>query len=836
MSHIYENFLAFASAMAERSPAFQKELYHVYENVTQAFDTRAQNTTQKRGELIEEQPGCSVGQSTNVENELGSPSTEMSSEFEKISLREKEHQDSKFRHRFSGICGDSGLEKLAEVFGEKQRSILNSLVEDENENKPEGHILSGSLAGGTDSGGVTNPSTLEEESADDSMFSSEKKDLLDYVNVGEVLVGVNTTETSTSNTKYEIEEAEVVDNDESSFNVKDSVNATREAREFQPDEDENVNSETATDVVEPSSQTPLQNEDAQGNQKDVSVTLVHADHVSAVETEASSFYLVQEIYDQAWREIEGRIMGEPVIETSLQVHRTAESATDRNSSSSFVSQSAVDEGTAEDIEVQGSPDGKECEGQFSVSETNESMNDTASSESRVLHDDAAFLEDLDLRPSASQTEQSPLQSRSDMDDDIQTSDPILTSSTNYPKCEALPNVFLADSFDASVPLASTCSTEVNCEQTVLTAVCACEHAQVWEGAVTRVDDSVSLTTLDFARETLRESLNPELENITSGDDDCDILSSEISDTIKQEDNDVQDSNSEAGLSVTNNQAENTPELTEGEDNTVDLSETGLSVTTNPAENGTEPIQGEDNTVDSSETGLSVTTNPAENGTEPIQGKDNIVDSSETGLSVTTNPAENVTKPIQGKENTVDSSEHAEIFQSTDSKSLSHDSSTCSDLSNVNLSFHQDVHEPQKSPKQDTVCLTKGSSDEECMTPEGTIDFSERSYEDADIELSAQSNRELNFEKDETNPAEATSVVSSETEDNTLRESIPATEPESDSNSTQSDTLDSWSNSLNLEHRQDLTRSQMDILKAVTAAFEEILELHGDDSETDDTRL
>lgn len=40
----------------------------------------------------------------------------------------------------------------------------------------------------------------------------------------------------------------------------------------------------------------------------------------------------------------------------------------------------------------------------------------------------------------------------------------------------------------------------------------------------------------------------------------------------------------------------------------------------------------------------------------------------------------------------------------------------------------------------------------------------------------------------------------------------------------------------LEDKQQLTSSQMDILKAVTAAFEEILELHGDERDADDTRL
>ena len=89
LSHIYENFLAFASAMAESSPKFQEQLYHVYENVTQAFDSRSPNTAQKEGQLLEEHPGTSTDQETDIKNELGSPSMEMSTEFEKISCGKK---------------------------------------------------------------------------------------------------------------------------------------------------------------------------------------------------------------------------------------------------------------------------------------------------------------------------------------------------------------------------------------------------------------------------------------------------------------------------------------------------------------------------------------------------------------------------------------------------------------------------------------------------------------------------------------------------------------------------------------------------------------------------
>ena len=66
--------------------------------------------------------------------------------------------------------------------------------------------------------------------------------------------------------------------------------------------------------------------------------------------------------------------------------------------------------------------------------------------------------------------------------------------------------------------------------------------------------------------------------------------------------------------------------------------------------------------------------------------------------------------------------------------------------------------------------------------------------------------------------------------------LPATDPESDSKTSLSVSSDSCKVNANLEDKQDLTRSQMDILKAVTAAFEEILELHGDENDSDDTKL
>lgn len=92
-SHIYENFLAFASAMAERNP---EELYHVYENVTQALHPGSQVSAQSDG-LGDNSTGLgdnstdrgnnSTSNESNEKNKVESPAMEMSSEFEKITLQ-----------------------------------------------------------------------------------------------------------------------------------------------------------------------------------------------------------------------------------------------------------------------------------------------------------------------------------------------------------------------------------------------------------------------------------------------------------------------------------------------------------------------------------------------------------------------------------------------------------------------------------------------------------------------------------------------------------------------------------------------------------------------------
>lgn len=838
LSHIYENFLAFASAMAEKSPKFQEELYHVYENVTLAFDSRAQDTAQKEGEVTEEHPGASPEEEPN---KLRSPSSmEMSSEFEKISLREKDDQESAHVYRYSGICGESELENLEGVTIGNEGSVISSLVEDENEDNPEGNMLSGSLAGETDHLAVTDPSTPQEESVDAS--SGDKENLPNDPVVEELLVGANKSESATSNEKYDkIEEVEDVQNDMYCLNV-DSVNASNELNESQSESDEDKN-EALTDVAESRSQTPLQDGGAQKIQDGVSgttqvgPTLAHAVHVSTVETGASSFYLVQEVNEHVWREVEGNVQGEPVIETNVQVSTTAESATDRDSSASFVFESAADndddddEGIGADVEVEeptvegfrvgteddssisndvdsfnkrdvsnvdrpcfalqegsvGTTDaafqiGNDCEGQFSVSETRDLKLEAMSSEGQDLREAAETLTLQD----ATQTEESSLHSRSYLDDIEGNSDKkeiqVLesdfvkedqSSSTNCRNCEVIQNVCLADSFETSVPLASTCSTEVEvqCEHTVTSAVCECEHAQVWEEAVTRVDESASLKTHEFERETqaLQESPGTGLES-RDADDNPDVLPSEQ----------------------------------------------GVTELTDDVKSSLHDISSQTDVRDSSQ-------------------------ETETSGTVTSCPERIPTELGHGEGCPVE-------IQSTDITSCYHDTSLDNDSLKSNLSPRGDVDGAERSP------LTKCSSDEEYFTPEDTIDLSEGNNCGAERDFTESRSKgsraqnitgQLYNENDETcsvgpvcNDDDKT-VTTSEGSGDSQKERVRATEPsesDSDSKNSERDSLDTWSNSSNLEDKQELTKSQMDILKAVTAAFEEILELHGDDSDAEDTRL
>lgn len=687
LSHIYENFLAFASTMAERSPEFQQQLYHVYENVTQAFDFRSQDSLHKKEDLAEEKASCSVGQETNVEKELGSPSMEMSSEFEKISLRDRERKENEYMYRpYSGICGESELEKLAESLGEQEENEINTLAENKNENSTEIDLRGGRLAGETDDVKSTNESQSDE--------------------------------------------------------VVCSISA---------------------DVVESSGQSPLRDENAEEKQADDNNTVQSADCVSAVETGSSSFYLVQEVNEQIWSEVGSRVPSESVVETSLQISATAESATDRETSASLVGESPVEnvaEEVAERVVVIQGPidDSQDDEENFSAPEKKDSMEETAFSDIQHLSEHTALSEEIRFTIKTNEIEESSLQlscfKNNDSDSDVikeaQTSDLTPSSGNSCLKCGSIQNVFIAGSFVTSTPLESKCSMEVHSKQNILSTVCVCEQAQSWDEATLQVEEIASVPRQDPGLEIAS----------TSACDNRDTLVTEISNEPKRKET-VQD----------------TPQLRHSSSKT--------------------------------------------NGESSNQ--ETVICDAET-----TNQAKNTTyKTYRG-----DSCEQSDKMPSDLAWSCVSDSTTYLDSSS-DFRLHVDV--PKKSPERDTDCSTKSSSDEEFATPEDTIDFSGRNNEHDWTSITQDS-------RGTTSTASVESIGTNRDHSSKSSEGpcdghlLPATDPESDSKTSLSVSSDSCKVNANLEDKQDLTRSQMDILKAVTAAFEEILELHGDENDSDDTKL
>lgn len=687
LSHIYENFLAFASTMAERSPEFQQQLYHVYENVTQAFDFRSQDSLHKKEDLAEEKASCSVGQETNVEKELGSPSMEMSSEFEKISLRDRERKENEYMYRpYSGICGESELEKLAESLGEQEENEINTLAENKNENSTEIDLRGGRLAGETDDVKSTNESQSDE--------------------------------------------------------VVCSISA---------------------DVVESSGQSPLRDENAEEKQADDNNTVQSADCVSAVETGSSSFYLVQEVNEQIWSEVGSRVPSESVVETSLQISATAESATDRETSASLVGESPVEnvaEEVAERVVVIQGPidDSQDDEENFSAPEKKDSMEETAFSDIQHLSEHTALSEEIRFTIRTNEIEESSLQlscfKNNDSDSDVikeaQTSDLTPSSGNSCLKCGSIQNVFIAGSFVTSTPLESKCSMEVHSKQNILSTVCVCEQAQSWDEATLQVEEIASVPRQDPGLEIAS----------TSACDNRDTLVTEISNEPKRKET-VQD----------------TPQLRHSSSKT--------------------------------------------NGESSNQ--ETVICDAET-----TNQAKNTTyKTYRG-----DSCEQSDKMPSDLAWSCVSDSTTYLDSSS-DFRLHVDV--PKKSPERDTDCSTKSSSDEEFATPEDTIDFSGRNNEHDWTSITQDS-------RGTTSTAPVESIGTNRDHSSKSSEGpcdghlLPATDPESDSKTSLSVSSDSCKVNANLEDKQDLTRSQMDILKAVTAAFEEILELHGDENDSDDTKL
>lgn len=786
LSHVYENFLAFASAMAERSPEFQEQLYHVYENVTQALDKGGLGSTQNEGRIAEELPE-EVHQGTNEGNELGSPSMEMSSEFEKISLRENEEKDTSYVYRYSGICGESELEKVVEDTNETEQDVVDAAAEDEKSIQTEANqndvMMGGSFVGDT------------EELVEVPVSSGGDEDLMN-----ENIVNESEQETVTSRNENEIQEIQDIENDTGCISVDDSINTSDGLYELQSETGENVN-EAIT------SESSLQNESVEEEQVEVHGTvfssrpLVHADHVSAIETGESSLYLVEQVNDQVWREIEGGELSGPVAETSdvLDAVRVStpcdsnnsESILDRDCFASVMEKSASsehDEDRASNIELQDSNNVPECtEDDVNVENDDESLKELEVSGTEPPCFSAA--EDEDYQKEFQDSER-----------DIEGGK---TWNNAEGILEATENVCAAESFESSLPVTLKCSkeAEVPCEQTLASKVCESEHAQIWEEAVTRVDGSPSSTTQDFELEShaLQESLNSddfESGDFTSAQGSPEVEPNEMCNDSKQED------------TALDNDGES---LSYGLPNRINLDsspETGIN-SSNAVETYSETVS---------------------NFPEESYAKTNQLEQKPSTTFAFSN-------------------EHAENFQSTDPQVCSSDSLGNEPVED-NSALQQDIEEPEDTLDEGIEIEKRCSSSEGYYTPEDTIEFLVRrdSIPEEQTETGSANTRtqnrnpELGCTEDEAKTTDPESGLQSEIEVVATpcveqRDHDLVRERETDSNNSQSQPPNAWSNhDSSLGGTQDLTRSQMDILKAVTAAFEEILELHGDDSDTDDTKL
>lgn len=776
LSHIYENFLAFASVMAERSPEFKEQLYHVYENVTQALDG-GQGSAQSEGPIAEERSEVQTAQEANEGNELGSPSMEMSSEFEKISLLESEEKQSSYVYRYPGICGESELEKLVEDANENEQDSFAVVAEDslQTETVKDNEVLSDSLAGETESAPV------DRELVTDTVSSGSDETFVNDV------VELSEQETTRSRNESEIQEIEDVKNDSDNVRVDDSVDTSDELNNLQSQSPENEN-ETVT------SQLTLQGESFGDSQVEgntmarSSPSLVHADSFSAAETDESWLYLEEQVNNQMWREIEGKEFSEPVFETnvvldavrvSIPCDANSESVLDQNSFASAVEKSASsedDEDKATNVEVHDSKDILESTGDdYSNAKDGESFKTPEVSTTYLPCRDGVEVEDFK-------------EESQDSERDSQGSE---TRNSSDLAVEATPNVGAAESFESSLPSAMKCAeeTKIRCEQTLASEVCESEDAQTWEEAVTSVDESSSATTQEFELEsqTRLQSLNNDLDSRDFVDDGEGVQENEmLSDTNKE---DTALNNDSASLSY------NLP----SQDN---LEESNLETELDTAQ------------AVSSET---ISTFPEESNTEFNQREE---------------------KPSGAFEV---SDESAENFQSTDPE-LHHFLG-----SEDSSSLQQDTEEPVDTLEEGIELEKRCSSSEGYYTPEDTSDLLVRSdsiTEEDSASIRTQNNNpeldcteiktdtaDLQSEKDITTPC-AEQCDELQTAHGLVREA----ETENESKNSQSQALDSWTNNTSLEGTQDLTRSQMDILKAVTAAFEEILELHGEDSDIDETKL
>lgn len=340
LSHIYENFLAFASAVAESNP---EELYHVYENVTQALHPGSQLAAQSDGGVGDNL----TSNESNEINEVESPAMEMSSEFEKITLQENE--DGVLLNRSSGICDDTTPDKHMEDVNQKEQDAAKT-VENDKTLKVYGEILVASVnSGGVDEDLVKSSQPVIGESQD-LIVTSRKEESAEFgghvrdmnwiktEDFGEAsdneLPSESLGSVVTSNSTLQPEDKELPSESLGSVVASHST--------LQPQENElpaeslgNVVTSRLTVQAEAVDEKLIQERSA----VDMQPSLVHADRLSDTKTGDSSFYVVEEGNDQFWREMEDKEVSEPVIATSEEgstVQVSLESNEDQSEKGSFV--------------------------------------------------------------------------------------------------------------------------------------------------------------------------------------------------------------------------------------------------------------------------------------------------------------------------------------------------------------------------------------------------------------------------------------------------------------------------------------------------------------------
>ncbi|KAK2557334.1 Actin filament-associated protein 1 [Acropora cervicornis] len=116
LSELYENFMTFASVMSESNSELKDPPYHVYENVSRMFDFGSQELSRSEDKEQGDKVPALNGEEIMTGNELASPSSEINSAFEKISLGDREGKQIMFR--YSGIHRESGLDQFNEVIAE----------------------------------------------------------------------------------------------------------------------------------------------------------------------------------------------------------------------------------------------------------------------------------------------------------------------------------------------------------------------------------------------------------------------------------------------------------------------------------------------------------------------------------------------------------------------------------------------------------------------------------------------------------------------------------------------------------------------------------------------